>query len=103
MRKIKKYTAMGVWLNVKDELAAPNGSKQFFICVKSTTKKRVQELLEAAGSPVALPYLSSHHGLMENKTYKFDPPQSEEIYFLNENTNTPNFREWLSLSQWKRA
>lgn len=101
-RKMKKFTAISVWLNVKPELRAANGCTQFTICAKTTSKKRLAELLNQQGSHITL-YSLYRMGCYENPDYRFDPPKDEEIYFQNDNTNTPHFGEWLSLSEWKRA
>jgi hypothetical protein len=95
--KMKKYTALSVSLNVKRELAAPNGGRQFTICINAPTKKRVAEIL---GIP--LHDLNNFSGLMVNESYSFTPPTDEEIYFHNENSNTPHRGEWLSYKEWKR-
>lgn len=100
-KKMKKYTAMSVWLNVKRELAAPNGGMQFFICIKATTKKRVHEILTANGVNSTLSMLNKFNGLWENEDYPFNPPENEKIYFHNEHSGTPHFGEWLAFDEWK--
>ena len=102
-KKMKKYIASSVWLPVKQELAAANGSKQFCICVNAPTKKRVAELLNALNcGSYNLAYLNSQNGLWINQDYKFNPPEDEVIYFHNEHLGTPHCGEWLKLADWKR-
>lgn len=87
---------MSVWLPVKHELAAANGSKQFLICVKTTTKKRVAEL-----TGCSLHNLNDFCGLFINETYSFDPPETEVVYFKNDHFDTPHKGEWLKLDDWR--
>lgn len=102
-KKMKKYIAMSVWLPVKPELAAANGSKQFCICVNAPTKKRVVELLNVIGcGGYTLSSLNSQNGLWVNDDYKFNPPEDEVIYFHNEHLGTPHCGEWLKLTDWRR-
>jgi len=102
-KKMKKYTAMSVWLPVKDELAAANGNKQFFICVNAPTKKRVLELLNSIGSGgYSMSHMKDFCGLWVNQDYKFNPPEDEVIYFQNDHHGTPHRGEWLNLNDWKR-
>lgn len=100
-RKLKTFLALGVQLWVKKELAASNGNRQFCICVRTTTKKRVWELLKESGNEVSLFVLNSFHGLWVNNDYSFTPPEPEKIYFHQEHPNAPHFREWLALDEWK--
>lgn len=103
MRAMKKYIALSVWLNVDRKFAAANGCLQFCICVKAPTKKRVAELVQLnGGGNTSLHVLNSFNGLHENPTYKFDPPEDEEIYFHNEHHGTPHWGEWLKLSENRR-
>lgn len=100
-RKMKTFTANSVDLNVRKELRAPNGSRQFFIVVRAPTKKRVHELFIAAGEITSLRELNNFNGLIENACIEFTPPEDEVIYFFNDHTGTPKFREYLKLSDWK--
>jgi len=101
--KLKKYTAMAVWLNVRPELRASNGSQQFSICIRVPTKKKVCEILKFMGCyGLTLGYLNRQHGLTENPNYSFEPLIDEEVYFHNENSGTEQFGDWLRLSEWMR-
>ena len=95
-----KYTAMSVLLDVDSKYAAANGRRQFFICVRTTTKKRVAELL--GGGHSSLRTLNEFNGLWINDDFSFDPPKDEEIYFHNEHLGTPNCGAWLPLSENRR-
>jgi hypothetical protein len=103
-KKFKKYMASSVFLPVKDELRAANGNRQFCICLTATSKKHVLEILNAtAGGNFSLYSLNNFNGLWVNETFPFTPPSNGEVYFMNEHINTPHFREWLRLQDWKRT
>ena len=103
-KKYKKYTAMSVYLPVKLELAAANGNRQFGICLTARSKKEVRDILhKETGWNFTLRTLNEFNGLLVNETYSFTPPTNGEVYFQNENTGTPHFREWLKFNEWKRT
>ena len=103
MRAMKKYMASNVWLNVDLKFAPANGSLQFTICVKATSKKKVAELIALqGGGHTSLSTLNSFNGLCENPRHIFEPPENEVVYFRNDNNGTPYWGEWLKLSDNNR-